>query len=315
MKIVDIEKASRNHTRIQGLYVLSDCSLHPFKNRDGNFFQCILKDSTGYIKGVLWDYTEREDWLKDNCVVSLEGSATRYNDVPQVVINKIKLKTSYNPSELMPSLEIDTIKSIQKELISISKTIEDEVYKKIWEKVMEKDFMLCPGGVGAVHHNYIGGLAEHSLGMIRTAGTLQAYQSMDRDLLLTGCLIHDIGKIKTYRWSLNIEMTDMGRLLHHTYLGYGMLLDIARDLCIDSKDSRIVKLLHIIVSHHENEGIRVPMFPEANAISNIDAMDAAVNHSISFTKNTSNKKHGTNWSVYCNLTQRSYYMGEGAKDE
>jgi 3'-5' exoribonuclease len=139
-------------------------------------------------------------------------------------------------------------------------------------------------------------------------GTISQYQGLDLDIILTGCLIHDMGKIQCYNWYLCIEMTDMGRLLHHTSVGYGMLLEIANKRGIPIDDPTFLKLAHIIIAHHEDEGIRKTMFVEANAVSLIDALDALVTHATAYSKAPENKEEDSNWTRFCNLTQRQYYI-------
>jgi 3'-5' exoribonuclease len=151
--------------------------------------------------------------------------------------------------------------------------------------------------------------------MIDTAEYMNATYELDRDILITGCLVHDMGKVHCYNWDTAIEMNDQGRLLHHTSIGYGMLQNFA--IGFDSKtlfdNLDFLKLAHIIVSHHEDEGIRQPMMPEATAVAAIDAMDAVINHSRDFTKKPENLTD-SNWTRFCQLTSRQYYV-PGAKAE
>jgi hypothetical protein len=103
-------------------------------------------------------------------------------------------------------------------------------------------------------------------------------------------------------------MTDAGRLFHHTYIGYGMLLQMADILGIPRSDQTLMKLAHIIVSHHEDEGIRKTMLPEATAVAMIDNLNASTNFALGFVGKEENKEADSNWTRFCQLTGRQYYI-------
>jgi 3'-5' exoribonuclease len=206
--------------------------------------------------------------------------------------------------------------------------IKNEICRKIWDMIipepslseswsyptiLSKQFIQCPGGIGEVHHNYIGGLLEHCYGMIRTAETVINYTGLDKDIVLTGCLLHDIGKVDTYDYKIVMEMTDTGRLLHHTIIGFGILKTIAETdfkipIPFTNNDETMLKLAHIIISHHEDEGLRKPMFPEAQAVAALDSMDAAVQHAVMFSTKPENQDPESNWTTFCRLTERQYFV-------
>jgi hypothetical protein len=108
-------------------------------------------------------------------------------------------------------------------------------------------------------------------------------------------------------------MTDIGRLLHHTSIGYGMLLKIAEKNKIPIDDPTFLKLAHIIIAHHEDEGIRKTMFAEASAVAQIDAMDALITHAGVYSRAPENKNEDSNWTRFCNLTQKQYYIPAESK--
>lgn len=311
MNVQQIIEASKTNQHITGTVVISKCELKSFQQKTGSFLNCDLTDKTGTIRGVSWDdATMIKEMVKDRMVVEITGNATQYRDVPQVTITSIKKAETYNPEDFVPKLE----KNIHEECIQQLKSeiVLNPVCTKIWNYILHSEnsladkFIQCPGGVGTVHHAYLGGLVEHVAGMtMASEGFIERF-SLDHDIVHTGCLVHDIGKILAYEWGIIIQMNDRGRLLHHIPLGYGLLRDIAQNLEIDPNDETLMKLLHIIVSHHEDEGHRKPMFPEAQAISMLDAMDAALNFCSSFVKDFDNQGDG-NWTKFCRLTERFYF--------
>jgi 3'-5' exoribonuclease len=297
---------------IKGTFLISKIDYKPFANKPGTFMACEFTDLSGSIKAIMWDgFSSYKTWLKNKSVVEVVGELSTFKEVSQIQVKSMAQAKTYDISQLIPSLPPDKIKEIESGLMTFQSKIKNEICEKIWAEILgnlRPQYMSCPGGVGEVHHNYIGGLAEHSYSMIRAGELIAQYQNLDSDIVLTGCLIHDIGKINSYHWDLVIEMSDAGRLLHHTFIGYGMLLDIARRLNIPMDDVTFLKLSHIIVAHHEDEGIRKTMFAEAHAVAQVDAMDAMVKHAINFSSIPENKDPNSNWTRFCSLTGRQYYV-------
>jgi 3'-5' exoribonuclease len=322
MQIEELKDLSKNNTSVKGVFVINKIELKPFKNKDGFFILCELSDKTGTIKGVVWDGAETiKGWLKNKEIVEITGTVSRYNDIPQIIITTIKaIKDWQDPSLFVPSLPKDKQDELFRYFMDVAGTIKNEVCKTIWTylQIMSDDiaggFLRCPGGTGDVHHAYMGGLAEHTLTMIKIAEDFAKHHEVDRDILLTGCLIHDIGKIWSYNWSKGvIEMSDAGRLLHHTALGHEILLKIASHGKVPYNDITLLKLKHIILSHHEEDSCRKPMFPEADAVSEIDAMDAIVNYDNGYIANPENQEEGSNWTKFSRLTERQYYNPKEVK--
>jgi len=312
----------------KGAFLIFKVEFKPFKGKPGNFMSCELGDMSGSIKGIMWEGTELyKDWIKDGMVLNVSGTMATYNDAPQLVINTMIKCESYDPTLFTPSLEKAKIEEIMARLDRHRSTISNETCETLWGAVIgypkegepnsRRDaFSTCPGGIGEVHHAYCGGLAQHSESMVTIADSIAVKFNMDRDLLKTGCLIHDLGKIESYRWSPVIEMTDAGRLLYHTNLGYKMLLEIGAIYAIPVNDITFLKLAHIIISHHyETEGGRKPMVPEALAVALIDNLDATTTHAQSYSTKLENMDSGTNWTKYCQLTGRQYYIPKEGKIE
>jgi len=326
MNIKELKEITKLNVPIKGIFVISKCELKPFAVKGGFFLQCLLTDLTGSIKGIVWDGAEAvREWVKNKMVMDISGEITRYNDVPQVIIKAMKQKKDYNSAEFLPSLSSDKIMNMVCDLNKWESNLKNDICKKLWELIVpiprpetlsgythqcptSLRFLRCPGGVGEVHHNYLGGLVEHVYGMIKTAQAVSEYTGLNYDILLTGCLLHDIGKIESYNWDVILEMTDKGRLFHHTYIGYGNMLEFAGTLDIDPNDETFLKLCHIIISHHEDGGLRKPMFPEAQAVSTLDAMDAAVQHALMFSGKPENQDPDSNWTTFCRLTERQYFV-------
>jgi 3'-5' exoribonuclease len=310
-KTIEQLKTLNRTPHIEGTFRIANCEYKAFAQKPGFFLQCQLSDKTGEMKGVVWDGAEAlKTWLKNKMVVTVKGELSRFNDQPQIVIKTLVEQKNFNLADLIPSLDEGIIDILERDLFLHQAEIHNPECLKVWEVFMSdyrKDFILCPGGVGQVHHNYLGGLLEHSTSMMTVAEHYCKVNShLEHDIIVTGCLLHDIGKIKAYSYSVMIEMTDTGRLLHHIPLGLHILSDICRKAGLDEDSHTVLKLRHIIASHHEIEGNIKPMTPEALAVSAIDGLDAIVNHAVNYMADPEKQKDG-NWTAFCNLTQRFYY--------
>lgn len=321
MQIEKLQEVSKDNAVIEGTYVISKCELKPFKQKSGSFLTCELTDKTGTIKGVIWENAEKViEKIENRSVVSLKAECTRYNDVPQLIIMKLTKIKKFNKADFVPSLDNKIVEEILKSLKETSSLIKKPLYKAIWdylifnkpENLIQEDFKQCPGGVNNVHHSYLGGLLEHSTSMINIAKTfVNKYEDIDLDTILTGCLIHDIGKIKTYKWDTILEMGDRGRLLHHISLGLLVLNQIIDNIypnvdLTEEDNHNLMLLQHIIVSHHQNDGVPKPMTVEAQIVADLDNLDASANYSVGFIKG-SNNENESNWTRYSVLRERRYY--------
>jgi len=295
-----------------GKYLISKIEYKTFTNKPGNFLSCELTDRSGSIKAVMWEGADHcKSWLTSKMVVDIVGEINYYKDIPQVQLKSISLANTYDTKDFLPTIEpVGKITAYFEELALTE--IKDIICKKIWDAFLStyKDkFCLCPGGVGDVHHAYIGGLIDHTCIMVRLAEEVaKNHYGLDKDLLKTGCLVHDIAKMRCYHWDTAIEMSDDGRLLHHTVIGYQMFMDITDMLKIPRSNPTLIKLGHIIANHHEDEGIKNTAFPEANAVGLIDNLNAQINFSMGYCSKEENRDPGSNWTKYCHLTGRQYFI-------
>jgi len=189
------------------------------------------------------------------------------------------------------SLPIDYLAFFKVSLIPISE-LKEGIYKYIDMikdsnlKVLtltiieenEKDFFAYPAAK-SVHHDFLGGLAEHTLGMLKLGNAIiSLYDGIDRDLLIAGIVLHDFGKIfELENYGLNYGKS--GNLLGHIVIGSNIIYATAKDLNI-IEDQKVLQLNHIIISHHgklEFGSPKLPMTMEAEIISQIDDFDSKIN--------------------------------------
>jgi 3'-5' exoribonuclease len=154
------------------------------------------------------------------------------------------------------------------------------------------------------HHNYIGGLLEHTLSVCEMAlKVIDQYPELNKDLLIAGSFLHDIGKIREFRYDLLIDYTDEGRLLGHLVLGVTMIDEKLTKLK-HFPNEKALWLKHLILSHHgqfEFGFSKRPKFLEAFALHLIDDMDAKIN---GIGRYMDNDKQDGNWTDFNRMFDR-----------
>lgn len=279
--------------------VKSKSSLSPYKDgKIGLWFSVQLADKTGDIEARFWgkDKTKTQEVWKSiqiGYVVHIQGNVIRYNKALQISIlatDEIKKTEEYSTDDLLPRSKKDTSEmlvelkthlfEIKNPYISalISSFLEDEEFMR--------KFVRCPAAMTR-HQSYLGGLLEHTLNLIHICKTVvKDHPELDEDLLLAGCFLHDIGKVREYEISTTIIMSEEGDLIGHISIGQQMVEEKISKIDGFPDDLRL-KLIHIILSHHgkmEWGSPKEPQFPEAMAIHLTDQMDARVDYNIKMNK-------------------------------
>jgi len=271
---------------ITTFFFLESFELRRSKN-DKNYLILNLRDKTGKLKGFIWnDPIIALATLRENSFVKIYGTTRIFNDLLVIDIEKIRIAEEQEIDirdyfEIVPG-GIDLWKS---RLIDLIYLIRDVNCRKLLDAFLEdehflEDFTTCPGGI-SIHHNYIGGLLEHTVNTMINASTAAGNNPrlLDKDLMLTGAFLHDIGKIKELSWKINTDYTTEGKLLGHICLG--LLLLENRLLNLKNFPCELaLQLRHIIISHHgklEYGSPVIPATPEAIVINLIEGMDSKIN--------------------------------------
>ncbi len=256
------------------------------KKKDGNDY-CLLtlQDKGGEIQGVLWtDALNKNPDFSQGDIVHVQGIVSRYRDSKQVTVNQLKkvdLDKKYY-SDYIRTTKKD-INKMFSELLSMVETVKNKHLRQLLKKFFkDKKFGLefCHATAAVhCHHAYRGGLLEHTLSVCKVCDLAAGvYPNVDRDLLIAGALLHDIGKIKEYDVGMIIKVTDQGKLLGHISMGYSWVLDVINSIKDFPGDLR-ERILHIILSHHGYKEFGSPVLPkimEAFIVHHIDYMDAQV---------------------------------------
>lgn len=311
--------------RVDDYFVACEPALRSFRNgggRSGSFLKLTLRDREGSLPAVLWEGAEAVyPRLRGNPVVKVRGSVGTYQGELQVVVEALEpAREELDPGNFLPSSPRPR-PEMEKELAACLAAIENEPLRWLLsaffaDPAFYNAFARAPAAKN-IHHAYIGGLLEHTLETVYFARAIaQRYPAyINRDLLLTGALLHDCGKVEEYRVEgLGFTLTAAGRLFGHLVLGARMVeerLAPRNDFPAALKE----ELLHVILAHHGSQEWGSPQPPKtitAFALHHADFLSAELNHFQGVLQAGVNEE---GWTAADRKLERSVYLGFLAPDE
>ncbi len=273
----------REGDRISGIYLCKQKQSAVTKNGKP-YDSVILQDKTGVLDGKIWDPNSQGIAEFDTLdYIDVVGDVTSFAGARQANIKRVRKadEGEYNPADYLPVSENSTdemYESILKYVSSIKNPHLNLLLRKLFveDQNFVKNFK-SHSAAKTVHHGYIGGLLEHTLGVVKLCDYMaSAYPVIKRNLLITAALCHDIGKTKELsEFPLN-DYTDEGQLLGHIVIGTEMIHDLIREIK-DFPEDLANELKHCILSHHgelEFGSPKKPALAEAVALNLADNTDA-----------------------------------------
>ncbi|MBP5280473.1 MAG: HD domain-containing protein [Erysipelotrichaceae bacterium] len=253
-------------------------------NSGSPYLTLVLQDSSKSIDAKLWDLKpELEKQLEIGKVYSFDLEIIKYKNNLQAKVLKVlpvpQADIKMEDFVFKSPVSKDTLRQNIQEGISL---INNENLARIVSAVLNyyaNNVYEYPAAA-KIHHNFIGGLATHTSGMIKLAVALcNIYPSVDRDYLLAGVIVHDLGKIEELSSPVVTEYTTAGKLLGHISIMDARLLQIGHELGLEDSEELMI-LRHMILSHHGQFEFGSPVRPEtleAEMLNLIDNIDARVN--------------------------------------
>lgn len=244
-----------------------------------------LQDKTGQLEAKIWDLNSpaiRDFEAMD--YVQVEGNVTVFNNANQLNIHRIQVASDgqYDPADYFPVSEKD-IDEMKEDLLKLIRSVNNPYLQKLLASYFEDPVFMKAfsrhSAARSVHHGFIGGLLEHSLSVATICDNIAGhYPFVNRDLLVTGAILHDVGKLSELSPFPMNEYTDAGQLLGHIIIGAQMVsVRISR---IEGFPKKLAnELIHMILSHHgelEYGSPKKPAIMEALILSFVDNMDAKV---------------------------------------
>lgn len=264
----------------------------------------ILQDKTGTVDGKIWDPNSAGiDDFDSLDYIEVYGDVTCFQGANQINIKRIRLcrEGEYEPANYLPVSKKD-ISVMYQELLSYINSMENEWLKKLMEAFFVKDEAFLTNfkkssAAKSVHHGFVGGLLEHTLGVVKLCDYFaKSYPMLKRDLLLAAAMCHDIGKTKEISLFPQNDYTDDGQLLGHIVIGTEMVSDKIR-MIPGFPTVLASELKHCILAHHgeyEYGSPKKPALMEAMALNLADNADAKLETFTEILEGTSE----TGWLGY-----------------
>jgi 3'-5' exoribonuclease len=305
-------KELKADNRVQGLYLAREKKMGQTKKGDP-FLSVTLSDRTGDIEAKVWDNAvQLSSLFKEGDILEIQGQTGSYKGQIQMTLSGLKVTEGGDPALFLEATASDITEMISS-LRGLIKKIKDTHLRTLSERFLSdhdflEQFKKAPAAKN-FHHNYIGGLLEHTLSVCRMAIQVSGqYPHLDGDLLLVGAFLHDIGKVREFKYSTWIDYSDEGRLLGHLILGVAM---VDEKLAAMKKfpEETALRLKHLILSHHgeyEFGSPKRPKFLEALALHTIDDLDAKMNGIARYVEKDT--KAGA-WTDFNRMFERYFLKG------
>ena len=293
-----------------------------YSQKGAPYLNLRLKDKTGEMDGKVWENAnELDGYFKKGDIVYIVGRCLSYKNNLQLSVLEVKKIDDHeiDPADFFPIAVRDADDMFADLMVFVEQVqtpcLRDLLLAFFRDEQIIKLFKKAPAAKG-FHHVYLGGLLEHTLSVIRLLDLAAGhYTDVNRDLLLAGGILHDIGKIHEFNYDRLIDYSDAGRLVGHIVIGVEML---------DAKIAKIegfpenlaMELRHLILSHHGTLEYGSPKRPktlEALIVHYIDDMDAKVNAFQTFVGGATDSE--SNWTPFHRLFERYIYKGNRSYDD
>ena len=280
MKYIETFKES---DRVSDIYLCKHKQAAVTKN--GKVYEnLILQDKTGTIDAKIWEPNSAgiDDFEVLN-YIEVFGDVSSFQGALQLSVKRVRLcrEGEYDPADYLP-VSSKNIEEMYEELLKYIKGISNEYLKKLVEMffVQDEEFITIfkkSSAAKTVHHGFVGGLLEHTLGVIKLCEFYaKEYSVLNKDLLLSVAMLHDIGKTKELSLFPENDYTDDGQLVGHIVIGSEMINEKAKEIP-GFPQSLLNEVKHCILAHHgeyEYGSPKKPALVEALALNFADNTDA-----------------------------------------
>jgi 3'-5' exoribonuclease len=283
MKDFFVEQAAAHENQnVTTSFVVAAKQVKPKKNGDP-YLALTLADRTGQIEAKMWDgVPETIDQFEQDDFIKIRGLINKYNGRFQLTIHKLRRmdETEVEYADYLPKTSKD-VNELWKTVADFVATFNDPNLKALITAFMadpeiERAYKNAPAAK-TLHHAFIGGLLDHVVSLFTSCDLIcRNYPHVNRDLVLTGAFLHDIGKIHELSYARSFSYTTKGQLLGHMIIELEMLHQKLAGLPNFPPELKIL-IEHLIISHHgqyEFGSPKLPMFPEALLLHYMDDLDS-----------------------------------------
>ncbi|OGP90640.1 MAG: hypothetical protein A2031_02090 [Deltaproteobacteria bacterium RBG_19FT_COMBO_43_11] len=288
-----------------------------FSQKGSPYLTVRLKDKSGELEGKVWDNAvEFDRQFKKGDVIFIEGKAASYKNSIQISIVNIKKSAweEVESSDYLPVVKAD-VNNMFNEMLDYVGKIQNKHLQELLNAFFQDEqtaalFKRAPAAKG-FHHIYLGGLLEHTLSVVRLlVKVAEHYPKLNKDMLIAGGILHDIGKIYEFSYDQLIDYSDEGRLIGHIVMGVEMLNKKIAAIP-DFPEQLSLELRHLLLSHHGEFEFGSPKRPktmEALVVHYIDDLDAKLNAFETFAADSGNAD--SDWTAYNRFFERFLYKGK-----
>ncbi|MBI4753250.1 HD domain-containing protein [Candidatus Desantisbacteria bacterium] len=297
---------------VKSCFVVKKKELREFKGKPEQYLSLEVGDKTGFIDAVAWEnaffYTTL---FEEGDVVWINGRAGKYRNKMQLTIDSLSKYTEYNLDDFMSHTDKD-VEGMTVQLFNVIGKIDNPYLKQLLDSFFSdvnflSKFKQSPAA-RSVHHNYLGGLLEHTCELLQICEAVcEIYPQIDKELLLTGAILHDVGKVGELKYGLCVDYTDEGELVGHIVMG-GQMVSQKIETIEGFPSPLRMNLLHLILSHHGEYDFGSPKRPktlEACALHHADNMSAQVKRFIQIMGQKTDSTN--NWTAYNSLLGRRLF--------
>lgn len=248
-----------------------------------SYYSMQLQDKTGIIDAKVWELSNAIAHFDPMDYIRVDAQVTSFNGALQLNVKRVRVadEGEFDPADYMPC-STKSIDGMYSDLLSIIDSIRQPHLKKLLQSFFVEDAAFITkfknhSAAKSIHHGFIGGLLEHTLSVAKLCDYIAAnYAAINRDLLITAAIFHDIGKVEELSGFPENDYTDEGQLVGHIVMGTMMISEKIKD--IPGFDKTLAnELKHCVLSHHgelEFGSPKKPALIEALALAHADNLDA-----------------------------------------
>lgn len=244
-------------------------------------YNLTIGDTSGDLNVVVWDNCSIAGAAEVGQVIGLLGDVGVFANRVQITAKRIKTLEEDPLPYLKVAAGLDELKQSFEDILAL---IEDASMQKLLARILtpeKKEKFYQTPAAKKIHHNYAGGLLQHTVTVARMCiQVCQMYKELNRDLLITGAVLHDVGKMDEYSIKVAPEYTVAGRLIGHIVMGSELITGTVAQIRADGEEfpeELEWMLKHMVLSHHgslEFGSPVKPLFPEAMVLHIMDDLDA-----------------------------------------
>jgi 3'-5' exoribonuclease len=267
---------------ITSCFVVASKQVKAKKNGDV-YLSLVLADRSGQLQANMWDnVSDALDAFEQDDFVKAKGVIHKYNGRWQMTVHKLRKlgDVEIDYSDYIPKTSKD-IDELWAKLSGFVKSLENPWLQQLLQAFMGDEVLAtaykCAPAAKTLHHAFVGGLLDHVVSLLTVCDLASRnYPEVNRDLLLTGAFLHDVGKIHELAYQRSITYTTKGQLLGHMIIELEMLQERLAQIPGFPDELKIL-IEHMIISHHgqyEYGSPKLPMFPEALMLHYLDDLDS-----------------------------------------